>query len=378
MIKKRVAIFAEKLYGGGVEKILQILCRNFDYNRYDLTLYASRNEEMPSGTYPEHLKIRYLFDSGNGLLVKIKNKLKLFVYYHFSPSLYYQIFIRERYDVGIAFIEGYATRFLSGAPKGMKKIGWVHIELNTFHWTDVAFQSRQEEVECYHCLDKIVCVSQTVKTQVDQLFGCPDSTIVLYNPIEKDKIVVQSEEELPEEYKNRKHQIRMVSLGTLNKRKSYDRLLVAFNRLIKDGYGVELMILGSGEEQNSLKSYIAENGLEDNVYMTGFVHNPYPFVKSADIYVCSSYAEGYNTAVTEALILGKAVVSTEVSGIREQLGEHSEFGIITENTENGIYKGLCEMCKADTFRKYQELARKLSERYNLQDQMNEIYDVIEH
>jgi glycosyltransferase involved in cell wall biosynthesis len=374
--KKKIAVFAEKLYGGGVEKILQIVCRNFDYSRYDLTLYASRKEEMPLGTYPEHLKIQYIFDDGNGLLTKMKNKLKLFVYYHFPPSFYYKLLIRKRYDVGIAFIEGYATRFLSGAPTSMKKIGWVHIELNTFHWTDVAFRSRQEEVKCYHDLDKIVCVSQTVKNQVDQLFGCPDSTIVLYNPIEKEKILAQSEENLPEEYKNRKHQIRMVSLGTLNKRKSYDRLLVAVNRLIKNGCDVELMILGSGEEQDSLKSYIAENGLEDSVYMVGFVHNPYPFVKSADIYVCSSFAEGYNTAVTEALILGKAVVSTEVSGIREQLGD-SEYGIVTENSIDGLYTGLEKMCHDGTFLKYQKKAQEVSERYNLQNQMNQIYDVIE-
>ena len=377
MERKKIAIFAEKLYGGGVEKILQIVCRNFDYNRYDLTLYASRKEKMPLGTYPEHLKIKYFFDGGNSFLAKIKNKLKLFVYYHFSPSIYYQLFIRKKYDVGIAFIEGYATRFMSGAPKGMKKIGWVHIELDTFHWTDVAFRSRQEEVDSYQRLDRIVCVSKTVKNQVNQLFGRPDSTIVLYNPIEKENLLAQSDETLPEEYKNRKHQIRMVSLGTLNKRKSYDRLLVAVNRMIKDGFDVELMILGRGEELNSLNAYIAENKLEDYVYMVGFVHNPYPFVKSADIYVCSSFAEGYNTAVTEALILGKAVVSTEVSGIREQLGEKSEYGIITENSVDGLYTGLEKMCHCGTYLRYQEKALELSERYNLQEQMNQIYNVIE-
>ena len=57
MVKKRIAIFAEKLYGGGVEKILQIICGNFDYTRYDVTLYASRREAMPIGTYPESLTI---------------------------------------------------------------------------------------------------------------------------------------------------------------------------------------------------------------------------------------------------------------------------------------------------------------------------------
>lgn len=376
-MKKRIAIFAEKLYGGGVEKILQIICGNFDYTRYDVTLYASRREAMPIGTYPESLTIKYIFSNGNGFGSKLKNKIKLLVYYHCSPSIYYLLFIRETYDVGVAFIEGYATRFLSGAPKKMRKIAWVHIELKTFHWTDVAYHSRQEEIQCYQNLDKIVCVSQTVKSQVDCLFGRPDSTIVLYNPIEKEKILTLSEEELPEEYKNRKHQIRMVSLGTLNKRKSYDRLLVAFNRLIKDGWDTELMILGCGEEQDSLQSYIKENGLEDYVYMVGFVHNPYPFVKSADIYVCSSYAEGFNTAITEALVLGRAIVSTEISGVREQLGPSCEYGIIIENSEDGIYSGLKQMMQPGCIEYYQSQAKKRGKTFSLDNQMRKIYNLME-
>lgn len=377
MKRKRIAIFAEKLYGGGVEKILQTVCRNFDYTLYDVTLYATREEDLPSEAYPEHLTVKYIFDRGDGLLVKIKNKLRLFVYYHFSPSFYYRLFIHKRYDVGIAFIEGYATRFLCGAPEGMKKIGWVHIELDVFHWTDVAFRSRQEEIQCYQKLNQIVCVSKTVKSQVVRLFGRPESTIVLYNPIEKERILAQSEDCLPEEFKTRKHQIRIISLGALNKRKSYDRLLIAFNRLITNGLDAELLILGNGGEYDSLESFISENDLDDYVRLIGFVHNPYPFVKSADIYVCSSLAEGYNTAVSEALILGKAIVSTEVSGIKEQLGEHSEYGIITENSIDGLYRGLAQMCHNGTFLSYQAKACEIAERYNLEGQMNKIYSVIE-
>ena len=169
--RKRIAIFAEKLYGGGVEKILQIVCRNFDYHRYDLTLYCSRKEEVPIGTYPEHLKIQYIFDGGNGPVAKIKNKLKLLVYYNFSPAAYYRLFIRERYDVGIAFIEGYATRFLSGAPNGMKKIAWLHTDIENNHWTDVSYQGWNEEKACYQIFDKIVCVSSVVEKKAHEILG---------------------------------------------------------------------------------------------------------------------------------------------------------------------------------------------------------------
>ena len=372
MEKKRIAIFAEKLYGGGVEKILQIICRNIDYNRYDFTLYASRKEEMPLDTYPEHLKIRYFFDGGNGLLAKIKNKLKLLIYYHSSPSVYYRLFIREKYDVGIAFIEGYATRFMSGAPKGMKKIAWLHTDIENNHWTDVSFQSQEEEKACYQVFDRIVCVSAVVEEKAHEILDV-ENTVVLHNPIETWKI-----EELSQVMVDKDPgKVRMVSLGSLIPVKGYDRLIRVVKRL-KDGQDpIELIILGEGRERKSLENLIADNNLGGIISLKGFVDNPYPILRSADIYVCSSYAEGFNTAITEALILGRAIVSAEISGIREQLGKDGEYGIITENSEDGIFQGLKKMMELGNIEHYQQKAMIRGREFNLDTQMQKIYDVIE-
>lgn len=375
MGKKRIVIFAEKLYGGGVEKILQIMCRNFDYNRYDLMLYASRKEEMPIGTYPGHIKVNYFFDGGNGFMAKVKNKLKLFVYYHFSPSIYYQLFIRERFDVGIAFIEGYATRFMSGGPKGMKKIAWLHTDIENNHWTYVSFRSQKEEKACYQVFDKIVCVSTVVEKAIQEMFGV-ENTIVLHNPIETKEIEILSKSELS--LNKNDDIIRIVSIGSLIPVKGYDRLIRVVKRLIKDGQDpIELIILGEGLDRKSLEKLIGDNNLGDIISLIGFVDNPYPILKSADIYVCSSYAEGFNTAITEALILGRAIVSTEISGVREQLGKDGEYGIITDNSEDGLFQGLKKMMEEGNIERYQRKAMIKGREFKLDTQMQEIYNVIE-
>lgn len=370
--KRRIAIFAEKLYGGGVEKILQIVCRNFDYSRYDMTLYASRKEEMPIGTYPEHLKFQYIFDDGNGLSAKIKNKLKLLVYYHLSPSKYYRLFIREKYDVGIAFIEGYATRFLSGAPAGVKKIAWLHTDIENNHWTDVSYQSREEEKACYQVFDKIVCVSAVVEKRAQEILNVTN-TVVLHNPIETRKI-----EELSKISVNKDEgKVRIVSIGSLIPVKGYDRLIRVVKRLKDERDPIELFILGEGRERKGLEKFIVENNLCDTIHLMGFMDNPYPILRSADIYVCSSYAEGFNTAITEALVLGRAIVSTEISGVREQLGGTSEYGIITDNSEDGLYSGLKRMLADDNITYYQKKAKSRGKCFNLETQMQKIYSVIE-
>ena len=383
MKKNKVAFFAEKLYGGGVEKILQIILRNFDYERYDVTLYSSLPESLKEGFYPIHLRHYSYFSSADGklftrLLRKISNKIRLWVYYHGTPQLFYRLFIREKYDVGIAFIEGYATRILSGAPADMRKIAWVHIELGNFHWTQVAFNNLEEEVSCYNKIDRVVCVSLMVKNQADQLFNTSAKSVVVYNPIERPAIWALSMQPVQEkELLAKLYQFRIVTLGTLNERKGHMRLLHVVKRLVEAGCDLELWILGEGEERQNLHDYIVANNLIDSVKLLGYHDNPFPYLRASDIYVCSSYAEGYNTAITEALVLGKAVVSTECSGVKEQLGENNEWGICTPNTEEGLYQGIKQMLSGNNLAHYTRQAEIRGEHFSLEKSMNDIYRLID-
>ena len=57
------------------------------------------------------------------------------------------------------------------------------------------------------------------------------------------------------------------------------------------------------------------------------------------LFVCSSFSEGYSTAVTESLILGIPVITTDCSGMHELL-EDNKYGIITGNSKLALYKGI--------------------------------------
>ena len=104
--------------------------------------------------------------------------------------------------------------------------------------------------------------------------------------------------------------------------------------------------------------------------------NPYPLLSTADVYICSSLAEGLNTAVTEALILGIPVVSTNCSGVRELLGD-SEFGLIVENSEEGILYGLRKVLSDPDYRRDMGLAAvKRGECFSIDRPMADIYSLI--
>jgi glycosyltransferase involved in cell wall biosynthesis len=89
-----------------------------------------------------------------------------------------------------------------------------------------------------------------------------------------------------------------------------------------------------------LKQQAKALGISDAVTFLGYDTNPYKYVAKSDLFVCASFAEGFSTAATEALILGTPVCTVEVSGMKEMLGENNEWGIVTENNEDALYEGI--------------------------------------
>ena len=83
--------------------------------------------------------------------------------------------------------------------------------------------------------------------------------------------------------------------------------------------------------------------MKKNVTLLGYQINPYKYISKCDLFVCASYAEGFSTAATEALILGVPVCTVEVSGMKEMLGENNEYGIVTENNDEALYQGIKEL-----------------------------------
>ena len=75
------------------------------------------------------------------------------------------------------------------------------------------------------------------------------------------------------------------------------------------------------------------------VSLPGFVKNPYAQLASADLFVCSSRAEGFSLVIAEAMALGTPVLSTYCSGPNELL-EEGKYGILVKNSEEALFDEL--------------------------------------
>ena len=325
----KVLFFIETLGGGGAEKVLCDLVNHMDRSKFDVTvqtLWPSEGRKRLA----EWIKYKSVYPNNSRF-----NQYRM--RFESALGLVYPLRMKDDYDIEAAYLECGTTKILSASTnKRAAKIAWVHCDL-AIRMADKLEAFIAKAAPQYKKFDKVVCVSEDVLRSFRELFGETAPACVLYNTVDDNAIRERAEVPLPKNAEKRRTTV--VTLGRLTRQKAYDRLLEVHKRLMLDGLEYDLWILGEGEDRAELEGFAEENGLTDSVRFFGFQSNPYPFIKAADLLVCSSRYEGFSTFVTEGLILGKPIVTTDCTGMRELLGD-SEYGLITENSTEGLYEGM--------------------------------------
>lgn len=324
----RILFHIDSLVGGGAEKVMCSLVNHMDKNSFDITVQT---------VYPDDAT-KYLVDGIHyKSIYPSKNKFYQMLYrIEATLGLVYPLHMKDDYDIEIAYLEFGPTKVIaSSTNKKAKKIAWVHCDFDIAIKDKEAFVLRTEKQ--YRKFDRIACVSEKCKESFVDLFGENPTSVVIQNVINADEIIEKAGQQLLAGITKRK--ITLCIVGRFSPPKNYFRLLTTANRLHKEGYDFDLWILGDGQQREQIETFIKDNSMSEYVFLFGFQKNPYPFMKVADVLVCSSDYEGFSTFVTEGLILGKPIVTTDCSGMRELLG-NNEFGIVTENSDEGFYLGV--------------------------------------
>ena len=335
MTMKKILFLIPNLKHGGAEKVLVNLANNLDRSKYDVTVQTLFDVGVNKESLLPHVRYKTVFKKefrGNNRFFQL-----------FSPKYLWDRFVKERYDIAVSYLEGPTSRILSGCDDPhTKRIAWLHIELNTPKLAALGFRNVGEAQKAYRSFDEVVAVSRNVRDCFLQNLQIQRPIRVLYNTNETEQILQRSSEPLDDP----RFPVvgpTVCSVAKLMPTKGFDRLLQVHKRLLDEGHPHKVCILGIGEDQKMLEREIARLGVQDSFLLLGFQKNPYKFVSRCDLYVCSSRREGFSTAVTEALVVGTPVVSTDCSGAKELLGENDEYGIVVENSTEGIYEGMKRM-----------------------------------
>jgi glycosyltransferase involved in cell wall biosynthesis len=108
--------------------------------------------------------------------------------------------------------------------------------------------------------------------------------------------------------------------GTLNKRKGYADLIMAFSRVANKFPGWELILAGNGEIEEGI-ALSDRLGINDRVVFSGWVsgNEKDKLFREASIFCLPSYAEGFPMAVLDAISYGIPLITTPVGGMAEIL-----------------------------------------------------------
>lgn len=160
-------------------------------------------------------------------------------------------------------------------------------------------------------------------------YGVPKEKIfIMYNSPDTDylfEIRKEIEKEKPKLLEN-KH--RLIHIGRLIEWKNVDMLIKSVKDIKSKYNDVELLIMGTGPEEQKLKKLTADLGLEKSVIFLGGIYDPKEigrYLLSSTIYVLAGMG---GISINDAMVFGKPVICSICDGTEKKL---------VYNDFNGLY-----------------------------------------
>ena len=172
--------------------------------------------------------------------------------------------------------------------------------------------------------DKIIAISESTKRDIIRYFGTSADRIeVVYQSI--NPIYYEQQENPREKLKNYNLPEKYILyVGSLNSRKNLLGLLEAYVMLPKE-HRLPMVVVGNGSSyKDKVLKFIDDNLISDQVIMLDSVRDTQTlqaFYQCAELFVYPSFYEGFGLPVTEALLSGTPVITSNVSSLPEAGGD---------------------------------------------------------
>jgi CDP-glycerol glycerophosphotransferase len=291
------------------------------------------------------------------------------LYYKAHEREYRRLFGEAKFDVLVNF-EGYvrfwATLFAVGNADGKQRNAIYQHNDKYSEWTQ-KYPYLEAIFRMYPQYDAVIGVSKQTKElnehNLADLFNLDRSRLDFCDNVQNpERALALAEEELenPEDAELFESSRVFLTMGRLSMEKDHKKLITAFSEIVVEYPDTKLVILGDGPLRHLLVHHIAELGLNDSVHLLGRRSNPFPYLKKAECFVLSSNHEGQPMVLLEAMILGKPIVSTDITGSRSVLTDHP-FCLFPNNVE-GLAQGMRSQLEGRLnvpsfeYRKYQAAA----------------------
>jgi glycosyltransferase involved in cell wall biosynthesis len=323
MMKKKLIICIPSLRLGGAAKIALNLCEYFSENNTHVTvlLTAGAESEQVFKDIPPGVDVIEFSKQHSSRLLNLVSKI------FWLSSLF-----RKIKPDAILAVRHDATVPSSLAWKLSGKAGRFYIrEINpisrTLRRNPIMVKMIQS---AYSSATGIIANSKDVLASLKEKNWVTD--IKLYaidNPVLTKSFFVKAQEAVEDPWLGKPEWPLIITIGRLQKMKAQETLIKAFE-IVRKKVNCRLMIIGEGEEHDSLQKLIDNLELTSSARLTGGIENPYPYLKAAEVFVLTSVYEGFGNVLVEALSLGKKIVSTNCVGGPAYILNNGEYGTLVK------------------------------------------------
>lgn len=300
---RRVAIFADNLNVGGIQKSLVNILGSGALDGYEADVFLFSKETF--------------FDlSAMGANIHLHFLKPLPYWYRGIPfGILYRLhkpdpeMMRYSYDVAIDF-DSYQNATALGAlqVRAKKRVMWIHndMQIKLKEEPKYAFLWRMMRGK-YKYYTEFAAVSQGIVEPFRQASGRNDCPVyVIPNLIDTGEIFRRCGEEPQTKVDNAK--LNIASMGRLCHQKGFDLMLPDIQKVYAQRQDIACYIIGDGPDRQVLEQQVKDLGLEQVVHFTGNLPNPFPVLKQMDVFCLESRYEGQGMVLWEAKALGLELV----------------------------------------------------------------------
>lgn len=291
-------------YGGGAEALLTMIVNNLNAQKYEIGIIEIWHSNIKKE--PANLNIK-IYDP---ITYDGDPEYRRKMYYIYNePEKVIKKYLPSDYDLYVSFNYQVPSFLL---PNGYKNIAWIHSDVYDLSGK-LGKRYRDLQAAAFHKAQKIVSISTTTTQSLEELFSeCIDKIVEIYNGID-----IANVRKLAGEKTNiTLCQKAIVFVGRMDDRKNPLRMLEIFKEVFRRSSSAHLYFLGKGELEAEVRDKTAEYGLQEWVHFLGYVENPFPLIKQADVCCMTSKSEGFPMSLLESVALHVPFVSTEVGGAR--------------------------------------------------------------
>ncbi|MED1863913.1 glycosyltransferase [Fictibacillus nanhaiensis] len=394
---KRMLIATFDLEIGGVERSLINLLRHLDYEKFqvDLLLYRHSGEllnEIPKevNLLPEMKEYatfrKSILETASEklysiltarlrakLIAEFKGKWKksaepgiLQMQLMWKYAISHLPTLAGEYDVAVSYL--WPHDFVATKVNATKKIAWVHTDFSQLE-TDVEL-----DLQIWRKYHHIMAVSVSVKEAFTKKYAELTTKVEVMENVSSPHIIKSLSLETQNNLIENDSRFKLLTVARLSYAKGIDMAVEALKLLHTKGYkNIAWYVVGYGGDEAAIRTLIQNHNLQQHFILLGKQTNPYPYMKSANLYVQPSRYEGKAVTVEEAQILGKPVLITNYSTSKSQV-THGEDGYICDLSIQGLVNGIEEIYHNEHLRK--KLIANCEKRdYSKSHLVNKLYQI---